>query len=537
MKKTTTRLSLVCTIALLAVHAPARAQIITTIAGTSSHGYNGDGIPATTAQLNYPVNLAVDRWDNVYIADYVNNRVRKINTSGVITTYAGNGTGLYAGDGGPATAAQMVAYAVAVDTFGNVFVDDYGNNRIRKITPAGIITTVAGNGFAGSTGDGGPATDAKLASPNGVAIDPAGNIYISSPTANTVRKVSATTGIISAFAGTSGGFSGDGGPATDAKFNSISHISTDLWGNVYVTDDGNHRVRKINTAGIINTIAGSGTLPGYTGDGGPATAALLSPTQSSVVDVLGNVYIADGINHVIRMVDTAGIIITYAGNGTGAGTVTGSFSGDGGPATAAGLDNPVGTAVDRNRNLYIADYNNHRVRKVTAVPVAFIAASKDTICKDSCITFINTGLGTTDSIRWVAPGHTITNPHANTIKVCYSATGSDTVSLYMYNVSGSDTAAHMIYVHDCHLGVDPDPASDRMLSIFPNPATNSITVAHAGTESEVSLYTSLGQLVYHTRSKNEDVVIDTHQLPAGIYCIRVTAADNTSITRTVSITR
>ncbi len=328
---------------------------ITTFAG----GGVGDGGPATKARLRYPSGVAVDAAGNLYIADTVNHRVRKVSTSGTITTVAGNGTQGFSGDGGSATNASLYGPAgVAVDTAGNLYIADTSNNRVRKVSTSGTITTVAGDGTQGFSGDGGSATNASLDNPYGVAVDTAGNLYIADSYNHRVRKVS-TSGTITTVAGDgSGDFGGDGGPATNASLSSPYGVAVDTAGNLYIADSGNDRVRKVSTSGTITTVAGNGTQ-GFSGDGGPATNASLHTPAGVAVDTAGNLYIADSYNHRVRKVSTSGTITTVAGDGTQ------GFAGDGGLATNADLSNPYGVTVDTAGNLYIADIYNDRVRKVS----------------------------------------------------------------------------------------------------------------------------------------------------------------------------
>jgi len=331
---------------------------ITTVAGTGVAGYSGDGGPATAAQLSFPSGIALDAPGNLYVADTSNRRVRKI-SNGVITTIAGDGTSGDSGDNGPATAAKLSGPGgITTDAAGNVYFSDLWNNRIRKVTTDGMITTVAGNttGYR-FRGDGGLATSAQLWFPKGIAIDPAGNLYIADFLNNRIRKVTVVDGVIRTIAGNGKvSDSGDGGPATSAQLNSPRAVVADSANNIYIADTSNYRVRKVAPNGTISTVAGTG-IGGDTGDGGPATAAQLTP-QDIALDAQGNLYIASG--HRVRKVAPNGTITTVAGTGTP------GYSGDGGPATAAQLAYAVGVAVDTNDNLYIGDAGNGRIRKVNS---------------------------------------------------------------------------------------------------------------------------------------------------------------------------
>ena len=327
---------------------------INTIAGNGILSYSGDGGPAGSAQLNTPQSVAVDSSGNVYIADTVNNVVRKINTSGVITTFAGNGTAGFGGDGGPPGSAQLNGpEGVAVDSSGNVYISDTHNARVRKVS-GGAINTVAGNGSPGYSGDNGPATSAQIEIPLGLAVDSAGNLYIADFVNNVVRKVSG--GTITTVAGTGlVGQGGDGVPATTSALNGPTGVAVDSNGNLYISDANNNVVREVS-GGTIRTIAGN-HVPGYSGDGGPATAAMLANPGGIAVDASGNVYIADG-SSVIRKLYPTGFITTIAGNGTQ------GYSGDGGSAPLGMLNAPAAVAVASNNNVYVADAGNNAIREL-----------------------------------------------------------------------------------------------------------------------------------------------------------------------------
>src|SRR5437870_4390997 len=353
------------------VYRVAADGVLSLIAGTGTSGFSGDGGPAVSARLSYPGNLVVDGGGNLYIADWGNDRIRKVNTDGIISTIAGNGKEGFEGDGGPATSASLNGpRGVAVDPAGNVYIADRGNSRIRKVDTVGLISTIAGNGTFGFSGDGGLATAASFDAWS-LAADVSGSLYITDPRNHRVRKVNAA-GIISTVAGEGGdSFGGDGGPATLAELIQPLGVAVDPAGNVYIADEGSNRIRKVNTAGIISTIAGNGKQ-GFDGDGGPATSASLYEPSGVAVDPAGNVYISDAGSLRIRKVDTAGTITTIAGNGTQ------GFSGDGGPATSAALNKPREVAVDAAGNVYISDAGNFRIRKVNPAGVISTVAGSGT---------------------------------------------------------------------------------------------------------------------------------------------------------------
>jgi sugar lactone lactonase YvrE len=326
--------------------------LISTIAGTGQPGYSGDGGPATAAQLADPNGLALDASGNLYIADSTNNVVRLVTPDGTIRTFAGTGQPGSSGDGGPAAAARLSSpISLCIDAGGNLYIADYYNHRVRKVTPDGTISTVAGTGVAGYKGDGGAATAAQITTPSSVAVDGNGNLFIVE--GNEVRQVDGN-GVITTVAGNGGaGFSGDGGPATAAQM-SPQAIFVDGGGTLYI-GDGN-RIRTV-VGGTINTIAGTGDA-GFGGDGGPAAAAVLNFPAGIWVDGAGNLLISDALNNAVRKVDPTGTITTIAG--------ASHFAGDGGPATSALLQNPSGVAVDGKGNVYIADTSNNRLRMVDA---------------------------------------------------------------------------------------------------------------------------------------------------------------------------
>ena len=384
--------------ALALLPAVCRAQTIpytiSTVVGTCSAssttppclgGYAGDGGSATSAQLNGPAAVIFDSSGNLYVADTVNNRVRKV-SGGTISTVAGNGTAGFAGDGSSATASGTELNApsgLAFDKSGNMYIADTGNYEVRKITGS-TISTVAGDNSSGAgfSGDLGLATSAQLWNPSGVAVDSAGNIYIADPYNNVVRVVCVTqspvactnnnfiggttwaSGDINTLAGnevTGPNYTGDGGIATGSSLNNPIAVLLDPTGNLYISDSGNNAIRKIDTSGIITTVVGDGSgNAGYLGDGGPATQAELNTPKGIAIDSAGNLYIADCNNFAIRMVTPDGTIYTIAGNGSP------GYSGDGGAATSATLWFPSGVAVNAGK-VYVADNGNNVIRLLTPV--------------------------------------------------------------------------------------------------------------------------------------------------------------------------
>ncbi|MGA2434857.1 MAG: hypothetical protein ABSG25_06185 [Bryobacteraceae bacterium] len=332
-----------------------------------------DKASATSMPQFFIDSVAVDSAGDTYFSSRAKNAVFRVDAvTGQLARIAGSGKAGYSGDNRPAIGAALnapqphggvgVAVSVAVDAAGNVYIADWGNNAIRKVAN-GIITTIAGNGKAGYSGDGGPATSAQITRPAGVAVDAAGNVYIADARRNAIRKVA--NGIITTIAG--GGAEFDPaytGPATSAALNGPTGVAVDAAGNLYVADRLNNVIRKV-ADGIISTIAGNGKM-GYTGDDGPATGASLYLPVGVAVDASGNVYITDGHDNVIRKVST-GVIATIAGNGSA------GYSGDNGPATKAELYDPMGVAVDAAGNVYIADSNNDVVRKVSNGVITTIA--------------------------------------------------------------------------------------------------------------------------------------------------------------------
>jgi sugar lactone lactonase YvrE len=421
----------------------AEGQIITTIAGSGSGTYSGEGGAATAAHLGHIPGITFDFKGNLYLAIPLFYRVVRIDTGGIVTTFAGTGTTGFAGDNGPATDALLGYPAcVAADAFGNIYISDASNKRIRKVDTAGIIKTFAGNGLSGYSGDGVPATSTSINTPQGLNFDKLGRLFVADYNNNRIRRID-TTGIITTVAGNGTyGYTGDSGPATNAEMKNPSCVVLDTSGNIYIGDWGNNRVRKVDVFGTISTVVGNGVAV-YNGEGISATTAQIS-VWGIALDDSDNLFIADHDNERVRkvsiLIDT---INTIAGTGTA------GFSGDGGPATAGMLYYPEGLAFDNCGNLFIADLLNSRIRKVTYNP--------------SC--------GDRSSLNSVAL-------HFNTA-----------------------------------------------ISLYPNPTNTSLTLTSNDRITTIDISNLLGQVVYSHQYNAQQVQLDVAALPAGIYILKINESE------------
>ncbi len=469
----------------------AKAQIITSIAGNGTAGYTGDGGQATLAEINN-IGLTMDPSGNIYLAEYQHHCVRKIDVNGIITTFAGTGVSGFSGDGGAATAAQLMGPAgVYADNSGNIYIADQDNQRVRMVNTSGIISTIAGTGVGGYSGDGGLATAAQFWAPTGIAKDASGNIYIADFGARVVRKIN-TSGIISTFAGTGvSGNSGDGGPATSAEMTFPYWIAFDASDNLFISDVQANCVRKVNTSGIISTVAGTG-VSGFSGDGGPATAAQLYNNGGIAINTNGDMYICDQFNNRVRKVDASGMITTIAGTGNA------GFAGNNGPAVLAEVDIPTGIVL-RSGYIYFTDEGNSRIRKICiSGPPAVSAITGDTsVCiadtiQLSCATAGGTWSSTNNNAIVLASG-----------KVSGLTAGTDTIKYTFTNDCGTDSVSYVITIlttQECeNLGINNSTASTTGISLYPNPTSTKelfvrVSYVH-NEEAEVIINNVLGSRV------------------------------------------
>ncbi len=420
------------------------AQIITTVAGNTPYGFDGsfggDNGPATAAYLNRPGSIALDSIGNLFIADQGNTRIRKVDTAGIIHTIAGNGINGYSGDDSDASYSEFCDM-LFVRMYNNcLYIPDVCNHRIRKIDlSTNVITTCVGDGVPICFGDTGTANSVHVFDPFCVDADNLGNLYYSN-VCNVVHKLSPDNQVVR-VAGTDSvtGFGGNGGPATAAILNHPNDVAHDQYGNMYITDVHNNIIRKVDEFGIITTFAGTGVY-NYNGDYGPATAAALSWPQGITCDGADNVFFTDCDNNVVRRIDhNTNIITTVVGCGAGWNVDTGGFSGDGGPATAAKMYHPAGLTFDKDGNLYIADWLNNRVRKVTNVGIPLSARSVE-------------------------------------------------------------------------------KQTEEVLKVYPNPTTNKINIK-TGSEGEIQLFDLTGRLVRDVPIKQTSIALSVDELPSGVYVV------------------
>ena len=510
-------------------------------AGTGANTSTGDGGPATLATIEGPRAICHDTAGNIYVSDVISNRIRKINVSGYISTVAGNGSAGNTGDGGQATAAALNMSGgggVFVDKAGNILISNSAGENIRKVNVStGIITTIAGiAGSAGFSGDGGPAASAMVYCPIGVCEDTSGNVYFADAGNNRIRKIDAVTGHITTVIGNgSQSFSGDGGQGTAAGIAIPRDVSADIFGNLYVSDYGNQRIRKyVIATGIITTIAGSG-VAGSAGDGGQATAAQLYNPVRTFYDGGCSLYIVDQANSKIRQVNlNTGIIKTVIGNGIQ------GFAGDGSLATTGELYLPCGVTTNKNGDLYVSDGNNHRIRVSPSYGGIFITlAGPTSVPGGTAVTFTaHSSVLNNMSYQWKVNGSSISGATNNTYTDASPANGNIyTCVLTVAPKCGSSYNVTSNSITITTYGPPPGPTevgSQDLLNsavLYPNPFHGSFTLAATNIENGaavIKVFDEIGQMVYAESVLVTDnhltQMVDLQQLPAGVFLVALTDA-------------
>jgi hypothetical protein len=513
---------------------PVYAQIISTVAGgATGHGsYWGDGGPATMAAFGNLGIIVLNTHGDIYISDGTN-RIRKVDgLSGIASTVAGTGTAGFSGDGLTATSAQLnFPTAISIDNFGNLYITDANNFRIRRVdVTTGIIKTICGIGVPGYSGDGGPATSAHIYADGYSCWDKFRNMYLGDN--RRIRKIDGT-GRITTFAGTGlPGATLDAVPATAANINPEG-IWTDTSGNIYFSDT-TRAIRKITiSSGLLTRVGGVGdnTSTPYCGDGGVATSCHIGPL-GICVDVGNNVFIADESNSIIEMVDGYGIIHTVAGNGTL------THTGDGGPATAAGVNWPEGVALDGCGNVYIAEFGSRVVRKVTYPPIlttptiSLSGATAYPIGSTVTVTATVGSAGSSYLIHWLNHGIEFTATTGPSVTYT-KPPGTDTITARIvpagWGCWDSTTSSQHIVSTDV-TGVSS--VNEPWCMVYPNPAHTTLTAATPWKEGTLTIYNTIGQTVLAKQFYKRGIPVNVGNLPAGIYMVKITGAESeTVITR------
>lgn len=497
------------------------AQTINTIAGTGATTYSGNGIPATAAGLPSPACGIFDKNGNYYFTENVNShRVRKINPLGIVTDFAGNGMGGYGGDDGPATLAQLsYPTGIAIDTFGNIYIADGNNHRIRKVNiTTGIISTVAGNGLGGYSGDGMQATATKLFGPNDICFDKWNNLYIADASNYRVRKVDAA-GIINTVAGIgTAGSSGDSGPATNAQVWFPSDVLVDGLDNLYIVEAIGNKIRKVDMSGTISTFAGNG-IAIYIGDGIPATNAQIQPIKL-VMNSIGEFVMADEYNRRILKIDATCIIHSIAGTGVS------GFFGDGGPATAAQFNYACGIAYDACGNLYVPEPGNRRIRKITFNPITIPTITVTSVSSAAIGTTVTvnatiTGAGSAYTIKWFKNA-TLFSSTTSPVTTYIKGPGTDVITARVVPAVAYCYDSVISSAHSISETVGVIDAYSPSVSIYPNPAYTELVIITTDPIRKVVVTNLLGQAVEASNNlQGEKAVVQVGHLPTGIYLLKV----------------
>jgi len=515
-------------------------QNISTVAGNGSSVFSGENVISTSASTPNPAGGTFDRYGNYYFADIVNShRIRCISTNGIITTVVGNGVAGFSGDGGLATGASLNRpHSIKLDTAGNFYIVDQQNSRIRKVDySTGIISTIAGTGAFLHSGDGGHATLASFSNPQDIALDRKGNIYIADLGSHRIRKID-IMGSISTFAGSGTlGFSGDGGPAISAELGYPSGIEVDDTGNLYIADASSLvcRVRKVDTFGVITTIAGNGGST-FTSDGSLAVSTPIAPYKVAIYQ--GNLFICDQFNNrIYRIEQTTGILYNVAGNG-----IAGD-GGDGGLATAASLNKPTGISIDACGNAYIANSwssgtpgSGRRIRKVTFNPpttptITISGITTATVGATVTVSAAVSGAGSSYTIRWYRNSSlfsTTTTPTTTFVK----AAGTDTITArivptIVYCYDSTTAAPHLVLETPVAIGYVPER---QVCSVYPNPAQQELAISSPYPIHTITISSPLGQQwLAHSGSGSTVVRLSVAHLPPGMYIVRVNNSYSTKM--------
>lgn len=503
-----------------------KAQTITTICGGATGGYSGDNGPATAAEISADVSqLAVDANGNIYIADYANNRIRKINIStGTITTVAGNGNAGSSGDGGLATAAELnQPYGVAVDLAGNIYISEYAGFRIRMVNTGGTITTICGDGTSSSTGDGGLATAATVNGTGFIAVDAAGNIYFTEYSGHRIRKI-ASTGTISTICGDgTGSNTGDGGPAILATCNQPWALTCDPSGNVYFasysTNFNGAVLRKIATTGTVTAFAGTGTS-GFSGDGGLATAAEVEDVQGIAINKKGEVIFTDRSNERVRSVDVNGTITTIAGTGNS------GYSGDNGLSAAAELEGTSGI-VHFGCNYYFLDQYGAAIRRVNGpLPNVTAITSNSIICGPPFQGTATLTAGGANTYTWSTSSNSSTIAVSPSVTTSYTVTGTD--------ANGCTNTATITQTVSICADINNSTFNTQYSTflVYPNP-NNGIFTIELPVDAKLEIINALGQTVFNENKLYGNYAIDLSSYQNGIYIIKLSSHQGKAVYRII----